>query len=285
MTKPDPGRREYTVGTERALYTFSGMACYFPDCLTPVIVFVNGEPVCNVQIAHVRGANPNSPRYDPSMTDAERRAFTNLILLCTPHHTIVDRLHAADYPPEELQLWKVQREADAGIDNIALSSLTEDRLVELIERAVRSSRLERTVALELGLGVSTGRQLLSMPPARAKDYFDGYNTDGVPLVILTVRNRGGLKAYVESHRICITPPGLKIAVNEFPNLNPNLPSALDVGESRFWLYRLNTIVAAVHATRAVEIGGADMLIGEASLGSGETVTTPRMPAHYLGFGC
>jgi hypothetical protein len=179
----------------------------------------------------------------------------------------------------------MQREADAGIDNIALSSLTEDRLVELIERAVRSSRLERMVTVELGLGVSTGRQLLSMPPAKARDYFDGYNHDGPPVVILTVRNRGGLKAYVESHRICITPPGLKIAANDFPYLNPNLPSALDVGESRSWLYRLDTIVAAVHATRAVEIGGADMLVGEASIGSGETVTTPGMPAHYLGSGC
>lgn len=285
MTKPDPGPREYTVGTERALYTFSGMACYFPDCSTPVIVFVNNEPVCNVQIAHVRGANPNSPRYDPSMTDAERRAFTNLILLCTPHHTIVDRLHSADYPSEELHRWKMWREAEAGIDNIALSSLTEDRLVELIESAVRSLRLERMVTVELGLGVSMGRQLLSMPPANAKEYFDRFNQDGPPVVILTVRNQGGLKAYVESHRICITPPGLRIAANNFPYLNPNLPSALDVGESRSWLYRLDTIVAAVHATRAVEIGGADMLVGEASLGSGETVTSPGMPANHLGSGC
>src|ERR1700722_1625133 len=131
MTKSGPGPRDYTSGTERALYTFSGMACYFPDCSTPVIVFVNGEPVCNAQIAHVRGANPNSARYDPFMTDDERRAFANLILLCTPHHSIVDRLHPANYQPEELQQWKVKREADAGIDNIALSSLTEDRLVEL----------------------------------------------------------------------------------------------------------------------------------------------------------
>ena len=58
------------------------MACYFPDCTIPVIVFVGDEPVCNVQIAHVCGANANSPRYDPSMTDDERRAFANLILLC-----------------------------------------------------------------------------------------------------------------------------------------------------------------------------------------------------------
>jgi hypothetical protein len=32
----------------------------------------------------------------------------------------------------------------------------------------------------------------------------------------------------------------------------------------------------------VEIGGADMLVGEVSLGSGETVVTLEMPADYLG---
>lgn len=282
MPKPGPGPRDYTAGTERALYAFSGMTCYFPDCATPVIIFVGDEPVCNVQIAHVYGANANSPRYDPFMTDDERRAFANLVLLCTPHHTIVDRLHPADYPPEELQRWKVQREADAGIDNAALSSLPEDRLVELIEKAVSSCRPERLVAAELGLGFVMGRQLLSVPPASARDYFGAHNEYGPPVVILTVRNSGGLKAYVESHRIRITPPGLAIAVNDLPYLNPDLPSALDTGESRSWLYHLSTLVKAVMATRAVEAGGADMIAGEVSLGSGETVTTPEMPAHYLG---
>jgi hypothetical protein len=53
MSKLGPGPRDYTAGTERALYAFSGTTCYFPDCTAPVIVFVGGEPVCNVQIAHV----------------------------------------------------------------------------------------------------------------------------------------------------------------------------------------------------------------------------------------
>jgi hypothetical protein len=87
---------------------------------------------------------------------------------------------------------------------------------------------------------------------------------------------------VDSHRIRITPSGLAIAVNDLPYLNPDLPSALDIGESRTWLYHLSTLVQAVLVTRAVEAGGADMLTGEVSLGSGETVTTPEMPAHYLG---
>jgi len=282
MSKLGPGPRDYTAGTERALYAFSGTTCYFPDCTAPVIVFVGGEPVCNVQIAHVFGANANSPRYDPSMTNSARRAFANLILLCTPHHTIVDRLHPADYPPEELQRWKVQCEADAGIDDRALSSLTEDRLLELIQKAVSSCRPVRLVTAELGLGFIMGHQLLSVPPATAKDYLGAHNEYDPPVITLTVRNQGALKTYVDSHRVRITPPGLTIAVNDLPHLNPDLPSPLDVGEARSWLYHLDTLVKAVLVTRAVEPGSADMLVGEVSLGSGETVTTLEMPAHYLG---
>jgi hypothetical protein len=40
----------------------------------PVIAFVEGEPVSNADIARICGANPGSPRYDPSMTDDERRS-------------------------------------------------------------------------------------------------------------------------------------------------------------------------------------------------------------------
>jgi len=176
----------------------------------------------------------------------------------------------------------MQREADAGIDNVVLSSLSEDRLAELIEKAVSSCRPERLVTAELGLGFVIGRQLLSVPPATAREYFGAHNEYGPPVVILTVRNSGGLKAYVDSHRIRITPAGLTIAVNDFSHLNPDLPAALDIGEARSWLYHLGTLVRAVMATRAIDAGSADMLAGEVSLGSGETVTTQELPVHYLG---
>jgi|HubBroStandDraft_1064217.scaffolds.fasta_scaffold200709_1 hypothetical protein len=58
-------------------------------------------------------------------------------------------------------------------------------------------------------------------------------------------------------------------MNDFPYLNPSLPAAVDIGESRSWLYPLRNMVAAILATRAVETGSADTLIGEVSLGSGE----------------
>lgn len=281
MTKSSPGPRDYTAGTERALFALSGMTCYFPDCPVPVVVFVNNEPVCNVQIGHIHGARRDSARYDPSMTDDERRAFANLILVCTPHHVVIDRLHPGDYPPELLRQWKSTREAEARIDRRALSSFSEDRLVELIEHAVWSGRPQRSITAELGLGVRMAAHLVTFPAATAREHFGSYAQHGPPVVILTVRNRGELQAYVDRHCIRITEPGLTIAANDFPIVNPRLPYPLQVGESQHWLYDLETVVRAVRATRHVQPGSAEALTGEVALGSGETIASSQMPANYV----
>lgn len=284
MAKSTPGPRDYTQGTERALFTFSGMSCYYPQCSVPVVVFIDEEPVCNVQIAHIHGANPRSARYEPSMTDDQRRAFANLILLCTPHHTLVDRLRPDQYPATALQEWKQQREADAGIDNAALAELTEDRLVELIEKAVGAAGPQRSVTAELGLGVTLGHdKRVSWPPEKAKDYFFSDPEYGPPVITVTARNQGALKAYVDSCRIKVAPSGPTLTMmGEFPLTNPALPCSLDVGESCVWQFTLEPFLRAVRATRAVfPEGSADSLIGEVTLGSGETVETPELPACYL----
>jgi uncharacterized protein (DUF849 family) len=69
------------------------------------------------------------------MSDAERKAFPNLILLCHGHHTHVDRTHPYDYTPETLLEWKAAREAE-GQDALAgLTRLTEDSLETIITEA------------------------------------------------------------------------------------------------------------------------------------------------------
>jgi len=287
MPKSSPGPRDYTSGTERALFTFSRMACYFPDCSAAVITFVNGEPVCSVQIAHIHGANPNSERYDPAMTDHQRRAFSNLILLCTPHHTVVDRLHPKDYPAEVLQEWKTSREAEAGIDDVALSALTEERLVELIEKAVGAAGPGRLVTAELGLGILMTAQSLSFLADTAKDYLylPQYTNLGEPVLVLTVRNAGGLRSFVNSHCLRLGPSAFALlAINDFPLVNPAMPYALDVGESRTWYFSLRKLIALVKATRAAQADGAATLVAEVELGSGETVRSAELPCEYLGEG-
>jgi hypothetical protein len=63
----------------------------------------------DVQIAHIRDAHPGN-RFDSSMTDEDRRSFANLVLLCKPHHDLVDRAHPDRYQAEDLSTWKALRE-------------------------------------------------------------------------------------------------------------------------------------------------------------------------------
>lgn len=127
-----PGPRDYSAGTRAALQTLSRGTCYFPRCREPVLKTVEGEYSINYIVAHIYAAHANGPRYDETMTDDDRRAFSNLLLLCRGHSDFVDRKHVDDYSPETLLSWKADREA-AGQDALAgLTGLTEDGLREIL---------------------------------------------------------------------------------------------------------------------------------------------------------
>lgn len=283
MSTAGPGPRDYVAATERALYAFSGTTCYFPECPTPVITFVGDEPVSNVEIAHIRGANPGSPRYDPTMTDDDRRSFANLVLLCKPHHEIVDKRHPDRYPPDMLSEWKAQRETAAGIDGVSLAGVTEDRLVDLIERAVAASRDQRLVMVELGMGFAAPGQAIVFPSASAKEYLDldMYRDLGPKVFVLTVRNSGSLKAYVEGHEICFAPSGASLSgPNHFPLLNPRMPCPIDAGESVPWFYDLVTVTRMVGFLQS-RGAAIEALVGGVRLESGERLESSPLPIVHV----
>jgi hypothetical protein len=282
MPSSGRGPRDYTQGTERALYTFSATTCYFPDCPARVIVLVDGEPVSNVEIAHIRGAVPGAPRYDPAMTDDERRSFANLILLCTPHHKIVDRLHPGDYPVEVLADWKAQHERDAGIDGSVLAQLTEDRLLDLIEKAVATAGPQRLLTVELGLGVSAPGKTVILPADTAKDYFGMYTDLGPAVLVLTVRSQGALKAYVNSYAIRFEPAGFTLhETHDFPRINHLLPCPVDPGESKSWMYSLEFVTTMVSFLQKQEQSITEV-VAQVDLASGETLKSAGLAIEYLG---
>jgi hypothetical protein len=101
-----------------------------------VVKIIEGEYSNNYEIAHIRGAKETGPRHDDRMTDAERKAFSNLVLLCHGHHVRVDGpKHRDEYTPEILLEWKSAREAE-GQDALAgLTRLTEDTLETILTDA------------------------------------------------------------------------------------------------------------------------------------------------------
>ena len=43
------------------------------------------------EICHIEGVREKSGRYNPTMTQEQRKSFDNLILLCPTHHTTIDK--------------------------------------------------------------------------------------------------------------------------------------------------------------------------------------------------
>ncbi len=135
------GPRDYSTGTRAALAALSKGHCYYPGCTVPTIVFVEGEPIVNNQIAHIRDAKPGN-RYVEDMSDDERRSFENLVLLCKPHHEWVDKTHPERFQIEDLERWKEDRETGGITELRGLDGLTEERLRELIHDALSTSPTE-----------------------------------------------------------------------------------------------------------------------------------------------
>lgn len=142
--------RGYRAGTRAALALFSQGHCYFPSCKVPTFVFVDGEPMINYQIAHIRDAKPGN-RYVKDMTDEERRAFNNLVLLCQPHHTEVDKVHPEKYSIATLESWKAERESGGVAQLRGLDGLTEDRLADMIREALAASPKASRIDLDWSL--------------------------------------------------------------------------------------------------------------------------------------
>lgn len=172
-----PGPRDYTTGTDMALANLSGGLCYWPGCPEPMIRRAGGEMYFIGQRVHIRGAYPGSARYDPAMTDDQRRGFGNLVVMCKPHHEVIDVGQPELYPAEVLLRWKDQREASprealerlrevtpSGLRAIVADGLRahDDRLVEALGRLEagdrEAARLMRSLVDELAEAYSRLRQ-------------------------------------------------------------------------------------------------------------------------------
>lgn len=131
-----PNDRNYAAGTYTALASLCAGACYFPKCTEPVVRFVEGKPINNLQIAHIYALNENGPRYDAPIDDDTRNDFTNVMLLCKPHHTLVDKTEPQNYPSSQLFEWKKKREGNGTAVLKGLHGITEEGFQEMITKAI-----------------------------------------------------------------------------------------------------------------------------------------------------
>jgi hypothetical protein len=125
--------RNYSAGDRAALISLCRGTCYWPECPEPVLLVQDGRQVLRLEIAHIRALEPGGPRHDP--TFANPNDFANLLLLCKPHHTIIDRLEPQKFTVEILESWKAAREAPGVAAMAGLRNLTEPRLQEIISES------------------------------------------------------------------------------------------------------------------------------------------------------
>ncbi len=103
MSKKSISRKETKI-----LWGRSGNKC--PICRTNIIEEKKeGSPYPIGEIAHIKGENPNSTRYDPHMTDDKGKMYDNLILLCPKCHATIDA-DPQTYTVEKLKQIKTEHE-------------------------------------------------------------------------------------------------------------------------------------------------------------------------------
>src|SRR5690606_2137325 len=82
-----------TARTKFILWTRSGSRCAFPDCRCKLYeASSEADPdVLLGEMAHIVGQGDDGPRRDNPIPGGDIDGYDNLILLCTKHHTIIDR--------------------------------------------------------------------------------------------------------------------------------------------------------------------------------------------------
>jgi hypothetical protein len=118
--------------TLRDLFAHSGNQCVFPDCDR---VLVNGKGQWVGEVCHIRAALPGGERFDPDMTNDERRDRSNLMLLCHEHHVETDDV--TEFPVDRMLELKAQHEArfagPAPMSDEALERVVQEIIAASIE--------------------------------------------------------------------------------------------------------------------------------------------------------
>ena len=133
-------RRSYRSADIALLWSRSGGVCCFPRCNVVCVVEANNADPSAVigHIAHIEAISDAGPRANPSLSDQQRAAYANLILLCPTHHRIVDA-HDSTYTVDMLRGWKA--ESEKGFSDFLADQMVTVTFAELdtITRALANS--------------------------------------------------------------------------------------------------------------------------------------------------
>ncbi len=97
----------------KILWANAAGRCSFAGCLEKLCFgeAADRAPFTLGEMAHIRGERPGSNRHDPDQSPDERDNYSNLILLCPTHHTLIDKKeNEAEYTVDVLHSMKEKHE-------------------------------------------------------------------------------------------------------------------------------------------------------------------------------
>lgn len=140
--KQERKRLPPTAETKRELYLYSGNKCAFTGCKASLLL---NDSTWNCNIAHIYAVEVNWPRGDHQLSDEDLRKSSNLLLLCTKHHKVIDNPKLEDgYTVEVVQQMKREherkyREAIADLERIDDLSASEEAQLPINMQALEGS--------------------------------------------------------------------------------------------------------------------------------------------------
>ncbi|QSQ17198.1 hypothetical protein [Myxococcus landrumensis] len=140
-----PKRLAPLSNTLRELFLKSGNLCAFPNCK---ILMMDEDGAFVGEVCHIEAAEENGERFNPAMTNEERRAASNLMLMCGPHHRKTDDVEK--YPVETLRKFKEEHERRySHPDRAILETLTDWTMSEVSKPAQNLTRLNTVMEMDL----------------------------------------------------------------------------------------------------------------------------------------
>lgn len=99
-------RKKPSDKTLKFVYAKSGNQCAFPDCNLPIY---EDNGVLTGECCHIEAYSKGGARYNDTTTEEEKNAESNLIMMCSRHHKIVDT-DSSTYTTEILKQMKSNHE-------------------------------------------------------------------------------------------------------------------------------------------------------------------------------
>lgn len=98
-----------TVLTRKILWGNSGNRCNFPGCNCNLDLVSGSSHTIVGEECHIEAQSKGGPRYNPSLTETQINDQSNLILLCSVHHKLIDS-NPEEYTVDCLKMMKANHE-------------------------------------------------------------------------------------------------------------------------------------------------------------------------------